>query len=429
MKLRAPLFALAFAASIAQAAAPAPVAPAPIAPLPIVSWPWPMAPVPQVAAETPRNPEEWMTRMTDFTRNSSAFKDPRVFVPWAQAVTEPGFFLAGAKGAMEPGGWLNMMNSMANPAAVQNYMAFGDPNVYMRWIQAGMDPAFYTAMLTQFSDPGKMMRWAMMPMDPRVWDIATSMINPNTYIRWPMAGMDPRTWNFMGNVMNPALYTGMAGAVMSPTGAGATPNSWLGWRPTNVSGASSPWGADPVASFNMFDPALLSNMASFLPTIGAPAVAAPAAPAAPAAVAPTTVEVKPVAKPAAAPANKIVLSGDTLFKSGKSGIKDLSKEGKTRLDDVVARLKAAGEIEQIKIVGHADLTGKAAANQKLSEQRARTVKSYLVAKGVKPGVIITSGVGSAQPVVQCDTKLPKKELIACLEPNRRVEIEVVAKAK
>ncbi len=407
MKLRAPLFALAFAAFAAQASDP----------VPAVVYPCPMVPVASQAAPVPpKTPEEWMTRMTDFTHNSSAFKDPRLFVPWSNAVTEPGFYITGMKGAMEPGGWLNMMNSMANPAAVQNYMAFADPSLYLRWMQAGMDPAFYTAMLTQFSDPGKMMRWAMMPMDPRVWDLMLSTMNPNTYIRWPMAGMDPRAWNFMGTVMNPALYTGMAGAMMSPTGTTATTNSWLGWRPATVAGASSPWGADPVASFNMFSPELLTNMAGFVPKVGA---AAPAAAAA-----------KPAeAKPVAAMDDKIVLAGDALFKSGKSGIRDLSKAGKIRLDDVAARIKALGEIEQVKIVGHADATGKSSANRKLSERRARSVKSYLVAKGVKPGVIITSGVGDTQPVVQCDMKMPKKALIECLEPNRRVEIEVTAKAK
>jgi len=426
MKLRAPLFVLAFAASAVQAADPAPA----------IAFPWPMtSTAAQAAPATPRNPEEWMTRMTDFTRNASAYKDPRVFVPWSQAVTEPGFYLTAAKGAMEPGGWLNMMNSMANPGAVQNYMGFADPNVYLRWVQAGMDPAFYTAMLTQFSDPGKMMRWAMLPTDPRVWDIALSMVNPNTYIRWPMAGMDPRTWNLMGNVMNPALYTGMAGTVLNPNAMGQGMNPWLSWKPSNVSGASSPWGADPVASFNMFDPALLSNLGVFLPTLlpsfgtaaaapaPAPAAAGSAEPSAPA------VAAAPEAKPAAVPDDKIVLAGDTLFKSGKSGVRDLSKEGKTRLDDVAAKIKALGAIEQIKIVGHADATGKAEANRKLSEKRARAIKSYLVAKGVKPGVIVTSGVGDTQPVVQCDMKMPKRKLIDCLEPNRRVEIEVTAKAK
>lgn len=414
MKLRAPFFAMALAVSAAQAADP----------VPAIAYPWLMQPaVAEPAANLPKTSEEWLTRMTDFTRNSSAYKDPRVFVPWSHAVTEPGFYLAAVKGGMEPGGWLNMMNSMANPDAVKNYMSFADPNVYMRWMQAGVDPAFYTAMLTQFSDPGKMMRWAMMPMDPRVWDIMLAAANPNTYIRWPMAGMDTRTWNFMGNVMNPALYTGMAGAMMNPSGSGATANSWLGWRPTNVAGASNPWGADPVASFNMFDPALLTNLTGFLPTLGQPGKPAASAPAA------APEQTVATAEPAADNGNRIVLAGDALFKSDRSSIKDLSMEGKIRLDDVASRLKALGEIEQIRIVGHADEMGKADGNRRLSEKRARAIKSYLVAKGVKPGVIITSGVGASQPVVQCDMKMPRKQLVECLAPNRRVEIEVTAKSK
>jgi outer membrane protein OmpA-like peptidoglycan-associated protein len=151
-------------------------------------------------------------------------------------------------------------------------------------------------------------------------------------------------------------------------------------------------------------------------------------------------EVKPAA-PAAAPlaptaeaqpvpaANKVILAGDALFKSGKSGIKDLSKEGKAKLDEVVAKLKGMGEIEQIKIVGHADPTGKTSSNLKLSEARAKSVKSYLIAKGVKPNVIITSGMGDTQPVVQCAADLAKAQLKECHAPNRRVEIEIVAKPK
>jgi outer membrane protein OmpA-like peptidoglycan-associated protein len=136
--------------------------------------------------------------------------------------------------------------------------------------------------------------------------------------------------------------------------------------------------------------------------------------------------------PAAEPftrGTKVVLAGDTLFKLGKSGIRDLSREGKQRLDEVAAKIKALGEVELIKIVGHADATGKAEANRKLSEARAKSVKSYLVAKGVKPGVIITSGMGDSHPVVQCDMSLPSQELAECLAPNRRVEIEVVAKVQ
>lgn len=450
MKLRAPLFLLAFAATVAQAAEPV------ASPVPTFALPWPLAPVSaKVPADTPKSPEEWMTRMTDFTRNASAYKDPRVFVPWSHSVTEPGFYLTAVKGAMEPGGWLNMLNSMAHPDALRNYLGFSDPNIYTRWLQAGVDPAFYTALLTQFTDPGKMMRWAMVPLDPRVLDIMLATVNPNTYMRWGMAAMDPRTWNLMGTVMNPALYTSMLGTLADPDGAARSSNPWLSWRPAPVMGASSPWGADPIASFNMFDPALLSNMAAAipglsslnlpslptlslptlpsLPTLGVQAPVAPAA-AVPAPVAPTPAPAqatpdKGAAKAPGASEQRTVLGADTLFKSGKAGIKDMTKEGKAKLDEVAAQIKSAGPVEQIRIVGHADVTGKPKANLQLSERRARAVKSYLVAKGVKPGMIITSGVGDTQPVVQCDEQMPKAERIACLAPNRRVEVEVIAKAK
>ena len=87
----------------------------------------------QAAAKTatPKTPEEWLARMTDFSRNLSAFKDPKVFVPWANAVTEPSFYIAMMNGMMDPGGWLNMMNSAAHPDAVRNLVQFGDPGIYM----------------------------------------------------------------------------------------------------------------------------------------------------------------------------------------------------------------------------------------------------------------------------------------------------------
>jgi outer membrane protein OmpA-like peptidoglycan-associated protein len=406
----------------------------------------------------PTTPEAWVTRMSDFTRNASAFKDPKVFIPWANTVTEPGFYVAMMNGMMDPGGWLNMMNSMAHPDAVRNLVQFGDPNIYLKWTAATLDPNFYTALLTQLSDPGKLMRWAMLPMDPKMWNLMLNGFNPNTYIRWGMAPLDPRAWNLMGTVANPALYTGMAGAIVNPNSYGQGTNAWLAWKPAPaVQGAGS---------FAMWDPvAMLGNLSGYipgmaglsLPNIGLPTFTVPTAPVLPVAPAPAPAPVvepapapavqaapapAPVAVPAPAPAvepapvaqpepaaNKVVLAGDALFKSGKSGIKDLSKEGKARLDEVVAKLKGMGEIDQVKVVGHADPTGNSAANLKLSEARAKSIKSYLIAKGVKPNVIISSGVGDAQPVVQCAAGLASEELKACHAPNRRVEIEIAAKAK
>ncbi|MBI5330971.1 MAG: OmpA family protein [Betaproteobacteria bacterium] len=392
---------------------------------------------------TPKTPDEWLARMTDMTRNLSAFKDPKVFVPWTNAVTEPSFYIAMANGMVDPGSWLNMMNSAAHPDAVRNVVQFADPNIYLKWGAAGMDPAFYTALLTQLSDPGKAMRWAMTPLDPKLWNLLLSGFNPNTYIRWPMAGMDPRAWNLAGTMANPALYTGMAGAVVNPSGYGQGANTWLSWAPAPaVQGAGG---------FAMWDPlAMAGNLAGWipglnqialpnftLPTFPVPGAAVPGAAVPGAAVAAPAAKPAEAAKPAPAPAkaaeakpaaSKMVLAGDALFQSGKSGIKDLSKDGKAKLDEVVTKLKGLGEIEQIKVVGHADPTGDAKANQKLSEARAKSVKSYLIAKGVKPGVIVSTGMGDAQPVAQCDKALVKDALKECHAPNRRVEIEVQAKA-
>ena len=50
------------------------------------------APAPTAQPTTPQTSAQWLERMTDFTRNASAYRDPKVFVPWANAVTEPGFY-------------------------------------------------------------------------------------------------------------------------------------------------------------------------------------------------------------------------------------------------------------------------------------------------------------------------------------------------
>jgi len=60
----------------------------------------------------------------------------------------------------------------------------------------------------------------------------------------------------------------------------------------------------------------------------------------------------------------------------------------------------------------------------LSEARATTVRNYLVSRGLPSGAMYAQGVGSDQPVVECPGK-QSAAVIACLQPNRRVELEVV----
>ncbi|MEG2964603.1 MAG: OmpA family protein, partial [Janthinobacterium sp.] len=49
---------------------------------------------------------------------------------------------------------------------------------------------------------------------------------------------------------------------------------------------------------------------------------------------------------------------------------------------------------------------------------------YLVSKGVAANRLTAEGKGSTNPVVTCDNK-KRADLIKCLEPNRRVEVEQI----
>jgi outer membrane protein OmpA-like peptidoglycan-associated protein len=68
---------------------------------------------------------------------------------------------------------------------------------------------------------------------------------------------------------------------------------------------------------------------------------------------------------------------------------------------------------QVRIVGHADASGTAEANQVLSVKRAQAVRDYLVAKGTNAELLVTEGVGATDP------KNPAKPRA---DENRRVEI-------
>ncbi len=135
---------------------------------------------------------------------------------------------------------------------------------------------------------------------------------------------------------------------------------------------------------------------------------------------------KPVVAGPAAPkpaAQKVTLAADALFDFNKAVLRP---EGKAKLDKLAGDIKGI-KLEVIIAVGHADRFGTDAYNQKLSEKRAESVKAYLVAKGIEPNRVYTEGKGEKQPITKPDQcKGPKsKKTIDCLQPDRRVEIEVI----
>ncbi len=132
-------------------------------------------------------------------------------------------------------------------------------------------------------------------------------------------------------------------------------------------------------------------------------------------------------QPRVAPSyEKISLHGDAVFRFAKSDEGSILPTGIKKLDELAAQLAAYDKstIDTITVVGHADWLGKKAANQTLSERRAQTVKNYFIKTGVDGALIQSTGKGSTQPVKQCKGKKKTPQLIACLAPNRRVEVVI-----
>jgi outer membrane protein OmpA-like peptidoglycan-associated protein len=91
---------------------------------------------------------------------------------------------------------------------------------------------------------------------------------------------------------------------------------------------------------------------------------------------------------------------------------------KTLLDEVVTALKDHPEVRRVLIEGYTDAKASRTYNQKLSEERAAAVKTYLVEHGVEAGRLRTKGFGERKPVGSNKTEEGR-------EKNRRVVFRIV----
>ncbi|ABC38319.1 outer membrane protein OmpA [Burkholderia thailandensis] len=136
--------------------------------------------------------------------------------------------------------------------------------------------------------------------------------------------------------------------------------------------------------------------------------------------APAPAPVAPVAP--AITSQKITYQADTLFDFDKAILKPA---GKQKLDELAAKIQGMN-VEVVVATGYTDRIGSDKYNDRLSLRRAQAVKSYLVSKGVPANKVYTEGKGKRNPITgnTCKQK-NRKQLIACLAPDRRVEVEVV----
>jgi OOP family OmpA-OmpF porin len=134
------------------------------------------------------------------------------------------------------------------------------------------------------------------------------------------------------------------------------------------------------------------------------------------------VAIKNCTEPAQPVVEKITLAADTLFAFDQA---TLEPSALWHLNKLADSIKQIDTLEEVVLVGHTDrLRGKGhpERNQLLSEQRAESIRQYLIGEGIAADKIHASGAGSTQPIVQCSTRMSKEELVECLQPNRRVEI-------
>jgi OOP family OmpA-OmpF porin len=81
----------------------------------------------------------------------------------------------------------------------------------------------------------------------------------------------------------------------------------------------------------------------------------------------------------------------------RTGSAEIESSSHSLLDQVALTLKANPEIEHMRIEGHTDDTGPRAFNMQLSEERAHSVRRYLIQRGVNPLRLRVRSYGPDRP--------------------------------
>ena len=121
----------------------------------------------------------------------------------------------------------------------------------------------------------------------------------------------------------------------------------------------------------------------------------------------------------------ITVEADPLFDFDQSAVRDDSRK---KLDDLIEQLHGVTYGDVI-VVGFADPIGTAIYNQSLSRRRAESVEQYLAQHGLPASRIRAEGRGETEEFATFDScgGIRNEHAIACLQPDRRVEVTITAK--
>lgn len=121
------------------------------------------------------------------------------------------------------------------------------------------------------------------------------------------------------------------------------------------------------------------------------------------------------ARVASAPEKRVIRLDYVTFETGSAR---LTKESAYELQNVINAMNKYPSMK-VEVAGHTDNAGKAADNQKLSEDRAKSVFDFLVSKGINPARMTPKGYGQDKPVVANDSK-------ENMAKNRRTEFQILS---
>ncbi len=112
---------------------------------------------------------------------------------------------------------------------------------------------------------------------------------------------------------------------------------------------------------------------------------------------------------------KIIITQKIHFEFDKAVIRSISYP---ILDDVVVLLNRNPQIKVVRVEGHTDAVGGDSYNQKLSQARAESVRSYLMRKGIAPYRLQAFGYGESRPIADNNSTRGRAR-------NRRTEFSVI----
>ncbi|NML34786.1 OmpA family protein [Paraburkholderia antibiotica] len=130
----------------------------------------------------------------------------------------------------------------------------------------------------------------------------------------------------------------------------------------------------------------------------------------------------PAPAPMAAPVSQVMrLSADALFSFDRGDLRDMLPGGRADIRSIAAKLNAS-RFGHIEVRGYTDRLGSSSYNLQLSQRRADAVKAMLVQQGIPADRVNARGLGEQDPITHCSDNQSRDSLVACLQPDRRVEI-------